>query len=88
MFVFPTAVFLLCFATCVVCLVMLVTAYLRTRNRLLLWSALSFVFLAVNSVLVVADMLVFEEIDLQIYRHAATLMALSVLLYGFIWDVE
>jgi hypothetical protein len=88
MFVFPTAVFLLCFATSIVCLVLLVAAYLRTRNRLLLWSALCFVFLAVNSALVVADIVVFDEIDLQIYRHTATLLALSVLLYGFIWDVE
>lgn len=85
---FPTAVFSLIFITCVVCLVLLVMAYRRTGMRLLLWSAISFVFLALNSVLIVLDLVVLQEIDLQLYRHLATLMAISVLLYGFIWDVD
>lgn len=88
MYVFPVAVFLLCLLTCIVCLVLLTQAFLRTRNRLLLWSALCFVFLAINSGLVVLDMLVFPELDLRLYRHIAALSAVSILLYGFIWDVD
>jgi hypothetical protein len=88
MLIFPTAVFSLIFITCIVCLALLVIAYRRTGARLLLWSALCFVFLAVNSVLIVLDMVVLHEVDLQLYRHIATLAAVSVLLYGFIWDVD
>jgi hypothetical protein len=88
MVAFPIAVFLLCFLTSVVCLVLLTQGYLRTRNRLLLWSALCFVFLAINNGLVVLDILVFPDLDLRIYRHVAALSAVSILLYGFIWDVD
>jgi len=83
---FPLAVFLLCFATCIVCLVLLTLAYLRSRNRLLLWSALCFVFLAINSGLVVVDIIVLPDIDLRIYRQIAALCAVVILLFGFIWD--
>jgi hypothetical protein len=86
MYVFPIAVFLLCLATSLVCLVLLTQGYLRSRNRLLLWSALCFVFLALNSGLVVLDILVFPGTDLGIYRQVAALCAVVVLLFGFIWD--
>ena len=85
---FPTAVFLLTFVTSVVCLALLTIAYLRTRARLLLWSAVCFVFLALNSGLVVIDLLVIPEVDLGIYRQITTLVAVSVLLFGFIWDTD
>jgi hypothetical protein len=88
MYAFPVAVFTLCLITCIVCLALLAQAYWRTRNRLLLWSAFCFVFLALNSGFVVLDMLVFPEVDLRIYRALAALSAVSVLLYGFIWDVD
>jgi len=88
MYIFPTAVFLLIFVTCVVCLALLVVAYRRTRTRLLLWSAICFVFLAINSALIVLDLLILPDMNLQLYRHLATLTAISVLLIGFIWDVD
>jgi hypothetical protein len=81
-------VFLLCLATCILCLVLLSLGYLRTRNRLLLWTAACFVFLAINSGLVVLDVLVFPEIDLRLYRQVATVAALSILLWGFIWEAD
>lgn len=84
----PVVVFLLCFATCVVCLALLALGYMRTRNRLLLWTAICFVFLAINSGLVVLDVLVFPEVDLRIHRQIATLAALSILLWGFIWETD
>ena len=87
MTILPIVVFLLCFATCVVCLALLALGYMRTRNRLLLWTAVCFVFLAINSGLVVLDVL-FLEIDLRIHRQIATLAALSILLWGFIWEAD
>ncbi len=82
------AVYLLCLGTSILCAGLLVRSYLRTRASLLFWSALCFVLLAVNSSIVVIDMLVLRNIDLTPWRQAASLAAVSVLLYGFIWRIE
>lgn len=84
----PTAVYLLCLLTSVVCAVLLLRAYFRDRSRLLLWTAASFVFLALNNLALVADMVVFPEVDLWIWRQVAAAAAIGVLLYGFIWEME
>lgn len=84
----PTAVYLLCLLTSVVCAGLLMRAYLRGRSRLLLWTSASFVFLALNNLALVADMVVFPSVDLWIWRQVAAFIALGVLLYGFIWEVE
>jgi hypothetical protein len=88
MIAFPAAVFLLCFATSLVCLVLLVRAYLRTRSRLLFWSAVCFVFLAFNNGLLFLDLVVIEDMDLLVPRQITALLAIATLLYGFIWDME
>jgi len=82
------AVYLLCLGTSIVCAGLLVRSYLRTRTGLLFWSALCFVLLAVNSLIVVIDVLVLRSIDLTLWRQAASLAAICVLLYGFIWRTE
>ena len=82
------AVYLLCLVTSAVCAGLLVRSWHRNRSRLLLWSAICFIFLALNNLLVVADIVVLPEVDLRLYRDIATLMALGFLLYGFIWDVD
>lgn len=82
------AVYLLCLLTSTVCAGLLVRAWHRNRTRLLLWSALCFVMLAVNNFLVVVDILLLPQTDLRLYRNLATFLALGFLLYGFIWDAE
>jgi hypothetical protein len=82
------SVYLLCFITSLVCLVLLVRSYTRTRMRLLLWTAVCFVFLAINNGLVFLDLVVFREIDLSLWRDIANLLAVSTLIYGFIWDTD
>ena len=86
--VFPTAVYLLCVLTAGACALLLARTYWRTGMRLLLWSALCFLFLAGNSLVVILDLLVFKNIDLSLVRTSLSLAAVSVLLYGFIWDRE
>lgn len=83
-----TAVYLLCLATSATCAGLLFRAWLRTRTRLLLWTALSFLLLALNNLLLVADMVLLPNVDLLSLRQFAAAAALAVLLYGFIWDVE
>lgn len=85
---FPTAVYLLCFATSTACAVLLARSYARTRARLLLWSALCFVLLAGNNLLVIVDLLVLPDVNLTVVRLGFSAAALAVLLFGFIWDLE
>lgn len=83
-----TIVYLLCFATSVVCALLLARAYLRTRTRLLLWCAVSFALLAVNNTLFVVDLVWLHGVDLLPYRQFTALAATAVLIYGFLWEVE
>jgi hypothetical protein len=83
------AVYLLCLATSVVCLLLLARSYMRTHMRLLLWSALCFVFLALNNLLLFIDVVVFPvEVNLLPLRQLSSLIGVGVLLYGFIWETD
>ena len=84
----PTAVYLLCLRTASACALLLARTYLRTGMRLLLWSALCFLFLAGNSLVVILDLLVLRDIDLSLVRAGLSFAAVCMLLYGFIWDRE
>lgn len=84
----PTAVYSLCLVTSLLCAGLLTRAWLKSRSKLLLWTALSFGFLALNNLFLVADMVVFAAVDLWWLRQLSGLTALGVLLYGFIWEVE
>ena len=85
---FPTLVYLLCFATSTLCAFLLGRSFRRTRSRLLFWSALCFALLAVVNGVVVLDMLVYPEINFRPVRLWLSLLAVSVLLFGFIWDED
>lgn len=83
------AVYLLCLATSAACAVLLTRSWRRTREPLLMWSALCFTLLALNNLTVVLDMLVFPlGPDLTYLRQAFALSAVGVLLYGFIWRAQ
>ena len=81
-----TVVYVVCAVTSVLCAALLVRSWLRSRVRLLLWSALCFVGLAVNNVLLVIDKEVVPDIDLQVLRDVSGLVAVSLLLFGLIWE--
>lgn len=85
---FQATVYMLCLLTSLVCAVLLVRSYLRSRTRLLLWSALCFVALAANNFFVVADLMILPSIDLLPLRHLSSLLGVSVLLFGFIWEAD
>jgi hypothetical protein len=84
----PALVYSLCVITSALCATLLLHAYMRTRTRLLLWSAISFICLAFNNVFVLADLIWLPEINLLALRNIAALAAVSVLIYAFIWEVE
>lgn len=84
----PDLVYLLCFLTSALCAGLLVRHYLALQTPVLLWSAACFVFLALSNLVVVIDQLVLPEVTLQSLRLVLTLLAVAVLLFGFIWEAE
>jgi hypothetical protein len=84
----PSLVYSLCLAASALCAFLLLHAWRQTRSRLLFWTALGFVFLAVNNLFLVADMVLFPTVDLWPWRQAASGLTVGVLLYGFIWEAE
>lgn len=78
----------LCALTAFLCAWQLLSTYCRSRYRLLLWGGLCFTMLTVNNVLVVIDELIIQSYDFGTWRLLAALSAMTILLYGLIWDTE
>lgn len=86
--ILPTTVYILCFLTSSACTFLLARSYARTRARLLLWSALCFLFLAFNNLAVVFDLLVIQEMSFQLLRVVLSLTGVGLLLFGLVWEGE
>ena len=84
----PTAVYVLCFVASAACALLLTRAWMTNRSRLLLWTAVSFGFLTLNNLMLVADMVIFPTIDFWIWRQVAAAAALVTLLIAFIWEAR
>jgi hypothetical protein len=83
-----TIIYILCLLTSATCAFLLVRRYLANRTRLLLYSAICFVFLAANNLFVVLDLLIFPDVDFVPWRQVTGLAGITVLLFGFIWETE
>jgi hypothetical protein len=81
-------VYALCALTAFVCSLLLARGYSRSRDRLLLWSALCFAGLGLNNVLVFVDVVLVPDSDLSIVRKLPVLLGLAALVYGLVWEVE
>ena len=79
-------VYALCALTALACAWLLLRSYAVHRTRLLLWSGLCFVGLTLNNVLLVLDRVVFGDVDLSILRHATSLVAMLLLVYGLLLE--
>jgi zinc transporter ZupT len=84
----PSAIYLLCFLTSFAVMLLLLRAFARSRSRLLLWSALSFIALAISNLFLFADVVLLPDIDLLPARQISALAAVGLLLYGFIWEID
>jgi hypothetical protein len=83
--IFKVVLFLFAITTCLACTVLLFRGYMERRVRMLLWSALCFVFLTANNLLLFFDLVVTPGgMDLRALRHGTALLGVSFLLYGFI----
>ena len=83
------AVYLLGMFVALACGVLLARGYGRSRQRLLLWSSICFLGLALSGALTFLDLSVLPPaIDLHLLRRAVTAGSMLVLLYGLVWDSE
>lgn len=78
-------IYILCALTSLACTVLLLRGYFRTRVRLLLWSGLCFVGLAINNALLVVDVST-TATDLSNWRTLPALAGVALLIYGLVWD--
>lgn len=83
---FGPLIYTLCAITALLCAALLLRAYLRNGYRLLLWSGLCFAGLTINNIFLVVDKVIWIESDLSTVRSFAALLAMTVLIYGLIFD--
>lgn len=80
------AVYLLGIAVTLTCALLLGRAYAVVKKRLLLWSAVCFVGLAISNILVFIDIVILPDVDLYFWRLLSAAVAMLVLVYGLIWE--
>jgi hypothetical protein len=80
----PELVYILCAITALSCTLLLLRAWLAQRVRLLLWSAVCFLGLTIENVLLFVDMIILPEIDLAMLRNAIALAGLMCLVLALI----
>ena len=82
----PELVYILCAITALSCTLLLLRAWLSQRVRLLLWSAVCFLGLTIENVLLFVDMVILPEINLAMLRNAIALAGLLCLVLALILD--
>jgi len=81
----PT-VFILDSLTCLLCAVLLLSAYRRVKSGLLLWTGLCFIGLTLSNGLVFVDLVMLPDVDLYILRLSVGIVSMALMLYGLIWE--
>lgn len=77
-------IYILCAAMSLFCFGLLFRAFLRKRTRVLFACSASFLALALSNVLLVADFVVFPNVDLLLFRNSVTLIGVGLLLWALI----
>jgi len=70
------------------CAYLLLRAYGRVRQRLLLWSGLCFVGLTISNALLFVDLLLFPEVSLYTLRLSVAAASMLLLLYALIFESD
>ena len=81
-------VYVACAITSTACAALLTRSFWATRNRLLLWTALCFVGLAANNVLLVVDLVLVTDVDLSTVRIVPAVAGFAALVYGLVTEAE
>ncbi len=83
-----TIVYALCALTSLGAAALLLRGYRRSNVRLLLWTGLCFVFLAMNNILLFIDLRVLPETDLSVIRMVPAVIGVVILIYGLVWETR
>jgi hypothetical protein len=83
-----TIVYVLCASTSFACALLLVRGYRRSGARLLLWSSLCFLGLAMQNSLLLVDLVLVPDVDLSLFRDASGLVGVCILLFALILEGE
>ncbi len=82
----PESIYVLCMITSMLCAVLLLRSYRHTRSRLLMWSSLCFIGLAINNILLLVDLALVPNLDLRFMRTGSGVVAVGLLAFGLIWE--
>ena len=80
--------YVLALLTSALCALLLLRGWWRFRQRMLFWSAVCFVFLSFNNVLLILDLLVFPRVDLRLWRLVTALAGVISILCAFILEED
>lgn len=81
-------VYVLFLLTALLCSALLARGYVQSRHRLLFWASICFFALAVENLVLIADLYVVPTIDLRLVRLMIPLVGLGALLYGLLWETR
>jgi hypothetical protein len=79
-------VYLMCALTSTLCAALLYMNFRRNRTRLLLWSSICFLCLAINNSMLFIDLVLTPQIDMSVVRTLPAVIGFGALVWGFIWD--
>ena len=82
------AVYILGTLLALACGILLLRGYARGKHKLLLWSGLCFLGLALSNFLIFVDLILVPQYDLSLLRLGAAAASMLLLLYGLIWEGE
>ena len=80
------AVYILGAVSSLLCAGLLLRQFVASHQKLLLWSALSFLGLTATNVFIFVDLVSLPEVDLHVVRWSITAASLGLLLFGLIWE--
>lgn len=83
-----SSIYLLCFLTSVICLALLARGYRRSGVKLLLWTSIAFVAIAINNFFLFLDVVLFPNIDLMPYRVTSSFIGTAIMFYGLVWETD
>ena len=79
-------VYILCALNSFACAILLLRGFRNSGVRLLLWSGLAFLGMALNNLLLFVDLGMVPTVDLAVWRAVPLLVGLALLLYGLVWE--
>jgi hypothetical protein len=82
----PGFVYILCTITSLASSLLLFRAMGRNASRLLFWSALCFLGMAINNLMLYVDLMVGPSMDLSLMEDGVSVVSSLLLAYGLIWD--